>query len=323
MKKRDLLTGLLILGTTLTLASCSLSGTKVPDKQNSTVTISSEDKLSTEVVTKYNVTFDTKGGSMIASQTIEKNGKVEKPADPTKEGFTFVGWYLSEYYIFEYNFSSNVIGDMTLYAKWKEIPKVQSYEVGTPTIDIWTDSIYSRWMKVAIPVTNNGETNLYLDDISVDIEDVNGKLLQTKSYISGYPEYIKPGETGYYYDETTCDFAETNVKVVPNLHVEKAKNDVIRYNICDVSINNDTYSGVKIIGRVQNNTTTKGTLVKVVANLFDKDGKLICNCFTYLDNDLEVDTKVGFSISPFAFRNVKAEDVASYEIYAYPQQFNI
>ncbi len=120
---------------------------------------------------------------------------------------------------------------------------------------MWTDSIGSNWMRVAIPVTNTGTADLYLGSCSVDIENASGQLLQTISYISAYPEYIKPGETGYYYEETTRSFTDTNVKVVPHVDVKKATNDVIRYEVSDVSIQEDTLCGVKtgmkIIGRVE------------------------------------------------------------------------
>jgi hypothetical protein len=140
--------------------------------------------------------------------------------------------------------------------------------------------------------------------------------------INAYPDYIKPGETAYYYDETTVDFDTTGIKVVPHVDVQKTSNEVIRYNISDVSITQDSLSGIKVMGRVENKTSEKGTLVYVAANLFDSNDKLICNCFTILDNDLNVGDKIGFTCSPFAYRNIKPSDVARYEIYAYPTQFN-
>ena len=66
---------------------------------------------------KYTVAFDSKGGSAVESQIIEEGGKVTKPADPTKEGFDFVGWTFEDK---EWNFDNAVTGDMTLVAVWKE-----------------------------------------------------------------------------------------------------------------------------------------------------------------------------------------------------------
>jgi len=204
-----------------------------------------------------------------------------------------------------------------------EIKKEMKYELGNATIDSWTNSINSTWVKVAVPVTNTGDIDIYLGDSSIDIESKSGSLLKTKSYINGYPEYLKPGETGYYYEEFTVDFDTTGIKAIPHVDVEKASNAVIRYDISDVSITADNYGGIKVMGRVENKTSQKGSLVYVAANLFDSNGKLICNCFTILENDLKVGDKVGFTCSPFAYDDIKPEDVAKYEIYAYPTQFNI
>ncbi len=197
------------------------------------------------------------------------------------------------------------------------------YEIGKANVDSWTNSIGTTWIKFSVPVTNTGNVDIYLGDMSADIESSAGSLLTTKSMVNAYPDYIKPGETAYYYDETTVDFDTNGIRVIPHVDVHKSSNEVIRYDISDVSITDDKYNGIKIIGRVENKTAKKGTLVYVSANLFDTSGNLICNCFTILDNDLPAGDKVGFTCKPFAFNNISPSDIARYEIYAYPTQFNI
>ena len=71
-------------------------------------------------VTTYTVTFDTNGGSKVESVTVNKNKTVAEPAAPTKEGFTFGGWYEDRELTRSYDFSEKVTGDITLYAKWAE-----------------------------------------------------------------------------------------------------------------------------------------------------------------------------------------------------------
>lgn len=64
---------------------------------------------------KIEVTFDSDGGTLINSIEVKKGKTISKPSDPTKEGYTFVGWYLDDE-IFDFNISLKE--DITLTAKW-------------------------------------------------------------------------------------------------------------------------------------------------------------------------------------------------------------
>ena len=67
--------------------------------------------------TYHTVTFDTNGGSSVPTQWLVNTDKAPalQPADPTKEGFVFAGWYNGDT---KYNFTQSVTSDMTLTAKW-------------------------------------------------------------------------------------------------------------------------------------------------------------------------------------------------------------
>ena len=69
------------------------------------------------------VDFETNGGSEIESQDLAIGETVEKPADPTKSGYEFVGWFTDSECTKEFDFSTKVEKDMTLYAKWEECGK--------------------------------------------------------------------------------------------------------------------------------------------------------------------------------------------------------
>ena len=66
----------------------------------------------------HRVKFDARGGSATGDQTPASGSTVTKPADPTREGYTFGGWYTDEACTKAYDFSAAVTADMTLYAKW-------------------------------------------------------------------------------------------------------------------------------------------------------------------------------------------------------------
>lgn len=82
-----------------------------------------------EKIIKVTVKFDTKGGSSIKDQVVEKGTKVVKPANPTRKGYTFIGWSLNGK---SYDFNSKVNGDITLVATWKETVK-ENYTVSFNT----------------------------------------------------------------------------------------------------------------------------------------------------------------------------------------------
>jgi len=65
------------------------------------------------------VTFNSQGGSAVASQTIDDGNLLTEPTPPTKLGFTFSGWYRETGYVNQWTFASDcVYDDITLYAKW-------------------------------------------------------------------------------------------------------------------------------------------------------------------------------------------------------------
>ena len=72
-------------------------------------------QITGEVIGAYTVTFQSEGGSEVASQ-IRANAPAARPADPTKEGHTFIGWYNGEE---KWNFADAVATDLTLTAKWQ------------------------------------------------------------------------------------------------------------------------------------------------------------------------------------------------------------
>jgi len=78
--------------------------------------------------TPYVVTFESNGGTDVDSQTVEAGDTAEEPEEPTKEGYTFNGWYTDEDLTEEYDFSKVVASDMTLYAKWEEITYTVSFD---------------------------------------------------------------------------------------------------------------------------------------------------------------------------------------------------
>ena len=77
----------------------------------------------------FTVIFDSNEGSNVDALTdVPEGATIMAPTDPTKDGYTFAGWFVDELFATAWDFDlDTVVEDMTLYAKWDEyIP------LGTP-----------------------------------------------------------------------------------------------------------------------------------------------------------------------------------------------
>ncbi|GHT03589.1 hypothetical protein AGMMS49525_08910 [Bacteroidia bacterium] len=65
------------------------------------------------------VTFNSQGGSTIDPQSATADATINQPADPTRAGYSFDGWYTNAACTTAWNFDNDVVAnDITLYAKW-------------------------------------------------------------------------------------------------------------------------------------------------------------------------------------------------------------
>ena len=67
----------------------------------------------------HTLTFDTMGGSAIDPVTVRHGNAVARPADPTKDKYTFIGWYADPEFTEEYDFATVLEADKTIYAKFE------------------------------------------------------------------------------------------------------------------------------------------------------------------------------------------------------------
>ena len=67
----------------------------------------------------HTLTFDTMGGSTIDPVTVRHGNAVARPTDPTKDKYTFIGWYADPEFTEEYDFATVLEADKTIYAKFE------------------------------------------------------------------------------------------------------------------------------------------------------------------------------------------------------------
>lgn len=149
-------------------------------------------------VKKFKVTFNSNEGTKVAEQEIDKDGKATKPADPTRKGYTFKGWYTDNgVFVNEFDFTKPVTENVTLYAKWEEDkPAVPTKE------DLYISDIEYDGNYVTGKVTSKGEP-VYKATVTLKIDgsktgnddetDSNGRF---KVYLGKYYDDYR-----YYYDD--------------------------------------------------------------------------------------------------------------------------
>jgi uncharacterized repeat protein (TIGR02543 family) len=85
-----------------------------------------------EPVTTFTVSFRTNGGTAVEQQTITEGGTVEKPMDPTRDGYTFTGWLLDGQ---PYDFTTPITGNIVLDAAWEQNTPIDELAGVTATVD--------------------------------------------------------------------------------------------------------------------------------------------------------------------------------------------
>ena len=192
---------------------------------------------------EYVVSFDADGGNDVASQTIKFNGKAEKPADPVKEGFKFLGWYNGDV---AYTFEEAVTADVTLKAKWEEIKKytvkfvVDGEVIATETVEEGKSATaptapkiegksFVKWEGTYTNVTSDVEiVGVYeVAKFSVDFK-VDGKTVHTESVEYGKDATAPADPTKDGYKFVGWDKEFTNIK---GYTVVNAKFEVLKYSI--------------------------------------------------------------------------------------------
>ena len=92
------------------------------------------------------IAFDAQGGSLVREVVGEKGSKLTKPADPSKDGYAFSGWYKNSELTSPWNFDTDTLNsDTTLYAKWTELflSNIRSYrQASVDDLQIITEDVF-------------------------------------------------------------------------------------------------------------------------------------------------------------------------------------
>ena len=178
------------------------------------------------VVVNYTVSFDSQGGTAVASQTIPNGGLVTTPTAPTRSGYTFGGWFKEAGAVNPWTFASDsVTGNRTLYAKWTAVVvnpsriKIGSFnaqilgptKVGRPNTLAVLAGVATQFDLLAIQeVGSNNSTALENTCVTVMNTFVAEMNLIAGANTYGY---YRGNQYAYVYKKAVVDVLETHLYV--------------------------------------------------------------------------------------------------------------
>lgn len=129
---------------------------------------------------RYNVIFDSTGGTTITSKKIKSNNLVKEPLPPTREGYLFLGWYLNDEL---YDFNLKVTDDLKLEAKWELIEMGEIEVLELNVIDFKVGINKQLELPLTIIPTYIENEKIYWESSNPDIIEVDSKgVITTKKY---------------------------------------------------------------------------------------------------------------------------------------------
>lgn len=138
------------------------------------VTTTTKNATTKASVSKKNfmVTFNSNGGSTVASQSVLEGNKAIMPSNPTREGYNFSSWTLNGN---NYNFNTPVSGNITLVAKWI----MKNYVVRVFQIDQYSPDrilkVYEDGREISVSqIKYNNATLCSGSNMAVNMYEISG-----------------------------------------------------------------------------------------------------------------------------------------------------
>ncbi|MCK7488541.1 MAG: InlB B-repeat-containing protein [Bacillus subtilis] len=203
-------------------------------------------------INDYTISFDENGGSTVEDITEPYGTSLLEPSDPSRTGYLFDGWYVSEDWITIYVFATMPAENITLYAKWTEIQYTMTFvENDGSNVEDITASYGASISAPANPTKTGYTFDGWYSDLELTVAyvfttmPINGITLYAKWTINEY--------TLTYYSVDEIDVALLST----------ANHSII------VSTSGRVYTvGYGTYGALGNNTTTSTTILQDITARF-------------------------------------------------------
>ena len=175
-------------------------------------------------INSYTVSFDTKDGSSINSQTVQYNGLISRPNNPSKSGYAFAGWYKESSLSAVWNFAIDKMpaNNITLYAKWDLLPIITFDRISGTYNQVFNLTITPNIPTATIYYTIDGSTPttsslIYSAPILID------KTTTVKSFAK-YTNYTSSISTNTYTIIPILTFSKSGGNYATPISVELTAN---------------------------------------------------------------------------------------------------
>jgi len=175
---------------------------------------------------KNYVQFVTNGGSYVEPQTVEAYHRVQKPQDPEKDGYTFVGWYTDSQLTNEFDFETALETNQTLilFAKWAKESYTVSFVdtiLGTVTAPVTVN--YNETMEGKMPSDPVADgwkfDGWYTDEFRTNLFDATTKITEDITLYAFWLKDVGSGTTYRVSFDTKSDITIPDVYVAKGLPV--------------------------------------------------------------------------------------------------------
>ena len=134
------------------------------------------------IVTTLNITYDSQGGSAVSDgdATTTRGGTIDVlPSDPTRDGYTFAGWFTAASGGTEITSDAahNQTADFTVYAQWTANP--------TTTVATTTTTLQTTTTTVATTTTESPTTTVIPTTTDTDVPTTTAVVLPTTGSSDG------------------------------------------------------------------------------------------------------------------------------------------
>ena len=222
-------------------------------------------------INQYTISFNSDGGTAVNSITQDYNTAVTAPADPSKTGYTFDGWYLNNV---KYTFTTMPAENIELKAKWnanqveitfdsdggtavEPIREAFGTTITAPTAPTKTGYTFDYW-------TLNGEKYTFttmpaetielkakwtINQYTISFDSDGGTAVSpiTQDYNTAVTAPANPGKTGYTFGGWTLNGEAYTFDKMPAENIElKAKWTIKTYTVT-WTVDGETYTTTQVV----------------------------------------------------------------------------